>query len=192
MGTERLFNALESIHPLPGNFKAALEKELQFVQYPKGQFLVLAGLPAYHAYFLDKGFAVAFHFHENKRIVTAFWQPGEIILSPKSFFEQSPSDEVIQLTVDSELFGMSHPSATRLFENFRLANVLALTITARCHARSEERIIDLHSLGAWGRYIKLLKMYPGVELCISQDLIASYLNITPQSLSRLRANRNML
>jgi CRP-like cAMP-binding protein len=190
METDRLFQVLDSIHPLSEDFKKSLEKELLFVNYPKGHFLIQALSVAHHAYFLDKGFAVAYHYHENRKIVTAFWQAGEIILSPKSFFEQSPSIENIQLTIDGELRGISYSSATKLFESFRLANLLAHVVVSRYHAKSEERIIDLHNLDAWERYTKLVKRYPRIELYASQDLIASYLNITPQSLSRLKNRRN--
>lgn len=190
MKTEKLFKVLASIHALPEDFKEALKKELHFVAYPKGHYLVQARSPAMHAYFLKKGFSVSFQYREYKRVVTDFWQAGDIILSPKSFFEQSPSDEIIQLTTDSELLSISYEAVSKLFENFAVANFLARSITADYHARSEERIVDLHSLGAWKRYTKLLEMYPGIEIHVSQDLIASYLNITPQSLSRLKGEHN--
>ena len=190
METDRLFQILTSIRPLSEDFKKALEKELRYVTYPKGHFLIQALSIAHHSYFLEKGFAVAYHYYENRRIVTAFWQPGEIIVSPKSFFEQSPSTENIQLTIDGDLSCLSYLSATKLFETFQSANTLAQVIISRYHAKCEERIIDLHRLDAWERYLKLVKRYPRIELYTSQDLIASYLNITPQSLSRLKNKRN--
>lgn len=190
MKTEHLFQVLESIHPLSDDFREALKKVLHFVAFPKGHYLAQARSAAQHAYFLQKGFSVSFQYQDGKRVVTDFWQAGEIILSPKSFFEQSPSDEIIQLTTDSELLSISFADVNKLFENFPVANSLARAITADYHARSEERIVDLHSLGAWERYTKLLTLYPGIELQVSQDLIASYLNITPQSLSRMKHDRN--
>ena len=144
---------------------------------------------ANQAYYLEKGFAVAYHYSENSRIVTAFWQQGEIIVSPKSFCEQSPSNENIQLTINGELHGLSYRSVTKLFETFQVANTLAQVIISRYHADSEERIIDLHKLDAWESYTKLIRKYPRIELNASQELIASYLNITPQSLSRLKRKR---
>lgn len=190
MEKDRLFQLLASIHPLPGDFKKALAKELQFVRFPKGHYLNQALSISQHAYFLEMGFAVTYHYHENRKIVTSFWKPGEIIISPKSFFEQSISNENIQLTIDGALHGITYSSVVKLFETFQVANALAHKIISRCHAKSESRIIDLHSLSAWDRYRKLIKEYPGIELHVSQDLIASFLNITPQSLSRLKHDRH--
>jgi CRP-like cAMP-binding protein len=189
MTNERLFHLLENIHPMPGALKNALNQELQRYQYPKNHFLVQVHSTSQQLYFLEKGFAVSYYFQDGKKIVTSFWKPGEIILSPKSFCEHLPSDEAIQLTMESELLALSFQSVNKLFENFPIANVLARAIVARCHALSEERRIDLHYLSAWERYMKLLKTYPGIGLHAAQEMIASYLNITPQSLSRLRHER---
>jgi len=190
MNTQTLFQVLERIHPLPDDFKKALENELQPVAYPKGYLLVQEHSIANNAYFLEKGFSVAYHFHDTRKIATRFWKENEIILSPKSFFEQLKSEETIQLTMDSELLLISYQSVNKLFENFSVANFLSRAITARFHATSEQSIVDLHHLSAWKRYIKLIKNYPGIELKASQDIIASYLNITPQSLSRLKRKLN--
>lgn len=190
METERLFQVLSGFHPLPLDFRESLKSELHQVQYPKGHYLVQAKSAAQHSFFLEKGFAVGFQYQRNKRVVTDFWQRGEIILSPKSFFGQSASDEIIQVTTNSELLSISYPSAIKLFEKYPVAISLARDITADYYARSEERIVDLHTLDAWERYTKLLKTYPGMEMHVSQELIASYLNITPQSLSRLKAEHH--
>ncbi len=186
MRSEALVRLLESVHPLSQPFKVALEENLQFVTCPKNHFLVQMSSQANPAYFLESGFAVAYSLFEGKRVVTAFFQPGEMVLSPGSCFAPSGSDEVIQLTMVSDVLSISNASVTRLSDEFPEANLLARAITAQFHSRSIERLVDLHTLNAWERYQKLLKTYPHIELNASQDLIASYLNITPQSLSRLR------
>lgn len=187
MNTDRLFEVLSKMHLLALDFKEALERELKFSTFPKGHNLVQADTAAHGAFFLETGFALSFRYQGNKRVVTDFWQDGEIVLSPKSFFRQLPTDEIIQLAIDSELLSISHASAQKLFKEFPVANFLARDIAADYHARGEERIIDLHTLDAWPRYQKLLDSHPGIELKVSQDNIASYLNITPQSLSRMKA-----
>lgn len=190
MTTDRLFQVLSDIHPLTEDFKEALKTELQLVVYPKGHYLLQAQAAAQHAYFLQKGFSVSYLYEEGHRVVTDFWKPGEIIMAPKSFFYQSQTDKIIQLTADSELLSLSYISTIKLFETFPVANSLARAITADYHARSEERIIDLHNLDARERYTKLLKLFPGLEMNVSQELIASYLNVTRSTLSRLRRKRN--
>lgn len=189
INTEKFFQSLTTIHPLTRSFKEALSRELHIIAYPKNYFLVQMYSIAHYAYFLEKGFAVAYHFYEGKKIVTSFFKPYDIIFSPQSFFEQSQALENIQLTEDSALIRISYNSVHKLFDEFPVANLLARIITAQYYSKSQERHIDLHSLTAWQRYEKLLKNFPGIELHTSQELVASYLNITPQSLSRLKHDR---
>jgi|SRR5690606_1632815 len=190
INTENLFQVLSAIHPLPRTFKEALSKELQIISYPKNHFLVQMFSVAHYAYFLENGFAVAYHFHDGKKIVTTFFKSFDIIFSPRSFFANTQAAENIQLTVDSDLISISSSSAHKLFDEFPVANFLARAITAEYHSKSQERHIDLHRMSTWERYEKLQNNFPRIELCASQELIASYLNITPQSLSRLKHDRN--
>lgn len=176
------------MHPLPMNLREALQGALRSISFPKGHALVQALTAAHHAYFLQNGFAVAFRYQGNKRVVTHFWQAGEIILSPQSFFEQLPTDEIIQLTADSDLLALSFTAFQELSDEFPVMNHLVRDITAAYYARCEQRIIDLHTTSTWERYLKLLATYEHIEQYVSQEVIASYLNITPQSLSRLKAS----
>lgn len=187
MGVGKLFEVLSAFHPLSPDFREALSKECREVFFLKGHNIVQAHTAAQHAFFLESGFAVGFRYRRSRRIVTDFWQPGQIIFSPKSFFEQVADDDIIQLTVDSALLAVSHESFTKLVEAFPVAGRLARDITADYYAKSEEKIVDLHTLDAWGRYTKLVRTHHGIEMNVSQELIAAYLGITPQSLSRLKA-----
>ena len=54
--------------------------------------------------------------------------------------------------------------------------------------REEEKILDLSMLNATQRYEKLKEKHPGIDNLINQYHIASYLNITPVQLSRVRKN----
>lgn len=189
INTEKFFQFLSSISPLSRKFKEALSNELHIVSYPKHHFLAEEESIPNNAYFLDHGFAVAYSVADTRRIVISFFQAGDVIIEPRAFFSQSKSNVNIQLTIPGDLLVISFSSVSKLFEVYQEANVLSRVITAQFYSKSQERIVDLHNLDAWDRYIKLLDRYPTVESDASQDLIASYLNITPQSLSRLRQRR---
>ena len=143
--------------------------------------------PAHHAYFLEKGFALAFQYASSRRVVTELWHEGEFVFSPKSFFEQVPGDVIIQLCTDSELFSISRTAFEQLARKFQVANFLACDIAADYYTKSQGRMVDINTLDTWQRYLKLMSSHPGIELFVSQEMIASYLSITPQSLSRLKS-----
>jgi CRP-like cAMP-binding protein len=186
LNTDKLFDNLHLLHSLPEGFRMAVERELQEVTLPRGYYLVPLGTIARDVYFLDQGFAVSFRFQEGKKVVTAFWARGAIIVSPKSFCEQSPAEEIIQLTTESRLFSLSRTALLAVASLYPAAGFLAGRVVAREHAQRDEHIAELHDPNTSNRYAALLRRFPGIEQHVAQDLVASYLNIIPQSLSRLK------
>ena len=69
--------------------------------------------------------------------------------------------------------------------NIELANLYNV-ILERLFIRMEKRIFELSLLDAKQRYLKLLRYMPEIETLIPQYHIASYLNVTPVQLSRIR------
>lgn len=167
-------------------FRDALEKELIPLSLPKNYLLLEAPRIADHAYYLDRGFAITYTFIQGEKQIDDFWQSGQIIFSPKSLFEQIPTVENIQLIEPSEVICISYKSIMRLFELFPEANFIYRSVMNQYYDHARERIRDMKLLGAADRYMNLLHSFPGIEQFIPQEYIASYLGITPQSLSRIK------
>jgi CRP-like cAMP-binding protein len=186
MTTEKLFTVLSAIHPLTDEFKIAIEKELTLVSFPKQYLLLEAPKIAAHAYFLNDGFAMCYTFVDGEKQIEGFWKTSEIIVSARSFFEQVPAMEFIELLVPSEVLCISYQSVMRLFDSYPEANFIYRVVMNQYYEQSRQVIRDLQHLNAVERYEKLLTTFPNIEQIISQEQIASYLGITPQSLSRIK------
>lgn len=50
-----------------------------------------------------------------------------------------------------------------------------------------DRELELASMDAWGRYQRFRERFPGLEARISQRVVASYVGVTPEHLSRMRS-----
>jgi len=184
----RLFQVLSAIHPLSEDFKSALAREITHLSLPNYYLLLEAPKIAEHAYFLANGFAITYTFINGKKQIEYLWTVGQIVVSARSFFEQVPSKEFIQLVKQSEVLYISYASTIRLLETFPEANFIYRVIMNQYLENSRERIRDLQHLNAVERYQKLSTSFPHIEQIISQEYIASYLGIAPQSLSRLKKN----
>lgn len=186
MNTERLFSVLSSIHAISRDFRESIERELTPLSLPANYLLLEAPRIEEHAYFLNSGFAMSYTFAKGKKQVEAFWGPGQIVFSARSFFEQVPAREFIQLMQDSELLCISFKSVEKLFEIYPLATYLQRVVMNQYLELERDRIRDLYSINAVDRLSKLVNLYPGLEQIVPQESIASYLGITPQSLSRIK------
>ncbi len=189
MRLDKLFQVLSAIHPMSEDFKKAIEQEVTYLSLPSHHMLLEAPRIAAHAYFLDDGFAMSYTFIKGKKQVECFCTQGQFIVSVKSFFEQVPSQEFIQLMKQSEVLCISYASVLRLFHTFPEANFIYRVLMNQYYEQSRERIRELHHLSAYARYKKLREVFPPIEQILPQEHIASYLGIAPQSLSRIKKQR---
>jgi CRP-like cAMP-binding protein len=186
MDLERLFIVLSSITKLSNEFKVALSKEMTRLSLPRNYLLLEAPKISDHAYFLESGFAMSYTFVKGKVQAEKFWASGEIIVSAKSFFEQVASTEFIKLMKQSEVLFISYNAVQHLLNGFPEANfIYQITMNRYCeHYR--QRMHDMQYLNSVERYSKLIATFPAIEQIITQEHIASYLGIAPQSLSRIK------
>lgn len=187
---EKPFCALGSGHPISAGFRKAIEKAVTPLSLPRNHMLLEATKVAECVYFLEQGFATTYTFVKGIKQVEWFWGPGQVLMSARSFFEQRPSQEFIQLRTKSELWCITHASVLELLDKFPEARTIYRTIMNQYYEFSRERIRDLQSLKAMQRYEKLVRTFVGIEQYVTQEEIASYLGIAPQSFSRMkRQNR---
>lgn len=186
MDLEKLFAALPLSDPLSESFKVSLQQEAIYLSLPKNHFLVEAPRPADHVYLLEDGFAIGFVFEEGQKKIHSFWGAGDVVLTPQGCFERAHPVDFVQLTENSNVWCLHHTALPHFFESFREARELYRLVIGRYCTLLQARLFDLQHRDTWQRYEKLLHQFPHLEQRISQEYIASYLGITPQSLSRMK------
>jgi CRP/FNR family transcriptional regulator, anaerobic regulatory protein len=182
----KLLAVLSTIEPLSEGFKKALKKEVVMLALPKNHMLLEAAKVAEYAYFLNSGFAMSFRYVHGKKHIEEFYPQEKIVLSPRSFFEQIPSKESIQLLEPSEVLYIHYDSVMTLLRRYPEADSLYRATMNQYYEESRTRIHDFQYLRAAERYEKLHASYPRLEQLVPQEYIASYLGIAPQSLSRIK------
>ncbi len=189
MNLERLFQVLDAMHPLSQALKEALQNELASLSLPKDHLLLEAPKIADYAFFIESGFAISYTFARGRRQIERLFGPGQIVLSPRSLFERTPSHEFIQLMQAGHVLHISYESLMQILNTFPDANIIYRTVMNQYHEQWRERFHDHLTLKAPARYEKLHREFPGIEQLLPQEYLASYLGITPQSLSRLKKIR---
>ncbi len=156
-------------------------------QFKKGQSLIDKGQVCKEIFFVEKGLLRQFTIDEQGKEHIIHFAPESWIVSDRSssYFSQT-SEYFIDAIEDSEVVVMDEEfinSASEISKTYRENNHRAL----HNHVRSlQKRINLLLSATAEKRYLEFLKVYPNLSLRVPQWMIASYLGITPESLSRVR------
>lgn len=154
--------------------------------YLKGDLLVKEGKVCNHIYYLQSGIARLFYNQKDKEVTSWFAIEGQIITS-SSFITRSPSIETLQCLVNCTVLQIDYNDLQQLFKNHPQTEKFARIAQEQMIILMEARIKGLHFQTAKERYEHLLQTFPKEIFTIPNYYIASYLGITPETLSRIRA-----
>jgi len=112
---------------------------------------------------------------------------GEWIGDYESFLLQAPSDSFIEALEDCELFTLSYADMQALYSHSQRFERFGRIIAENLFVETAKSKRTLLLQSAEDRYLDLLTNQPHILERLPQHLIASYLGIQPQSLSRIRA-----
>lgn len=104
----------------------------------------------------------------------------------ESLMAQQPSRFNIDAIEDSELVVFTHDNFEMLCGEIPALNNMINTILQKSFIAAQNRIQASLSLTAEEKYLNFISKYPGFATRIPQAMIASYLGMTPETLSRIR------
>jgi CRP/FNR family transcriptional regulator, anaerobic regulatory protein len=166
---------------------ALLTKDLRTGQISKGDFLSKQGNVCNQTFFVETGLLRAYTLDaQGKEHIIQFAPEGWLISDRSSAYFNEASDFFIEAIEDSTVVFLDpefNDRASAISANYRHFNNLAL----QNHIRHLQKRINL-LLGATAeeRYLDFIRTYPDLTLRVPQWMIASYLGITPEGLSRVR------
>jgi len=182
---------INSINPLPNDILEDVISHFQHLEYPKNYFLLKQGRPCKYLWFLVKGSVRYFYLDDDgKENNVWFSLDADVVTDAPSFTSQKPSNENIQLLEDSELYAIEYNHLKALLNKHHAFALWHITLIDKYYiSQIEDRIGDLQFLTAKQRYEKLLAQFPSISNRVSLGHIASYLNITQETLSRIRSGK---
>lgn len=154
----------------------------------KGQYFVKSGRIADRIGFVNQGLLRSFYNIKGKETTTFFQLPGTLASALASFLQMKPALENIQAMEDSELIIIQRKDLLRLYNESWKWQQVGRVITENYYVLMEKRLIALQTLTAQERYKMFLQDYPELLNTVPLYYIASFLGISPETLSRIRKN----
>ncbi len=182
------FKKLEEISPLSEETKAILSQHISVKKIKKGDFILNYGEVCRHIYFVNSGFIRIFYYKNGKSITEWFAGEKHFFFSITSYFDETPSNLIIEAIEDTEVILLSKKGLENYRNtNFEIAN-LNIEFFSSSLKLSQKRMESLQFETAKQRYFNLLKVQPTILNKIPLQYIASFLGITQETLSRIRAS----
>ena len=184
-----LSSILNKTYSLSESSLERLTQLVETVEFPKGHLLIRAGKFEPNIYLIQKGIARAYSFLDDTEITFWFGLEGDFIFSMRSYIENKPSYENIELLEDCLLYQIPIKDLQRLYlEDIEIAN-WGRKYAEQEIIKTETRLIARQFRTASERYNELVSAHPILLQRVSLGIIASYLGITQVTLSRIRAEK---
>lgn len=173
----------------------SLESRTRFIncfkyqQFPKKHFLIRQDQVAHYLYFIIKGAAREFYDAEEKEITNWITCENEFVTSFASFISGKPSNQNIDLIEDSVLLSISRSDLYNLYDQDRDIERFARLVIEKHYCWLEEHTLFLKSTSAKEKYDNLVKFEPHMINRFPLGYIASYLGISQETVSRIRAGK---
>ena len=154
--------------------------------HKKRSILLREGEIPKSCFFVLKGCIRTYSIKNGDEIITGFYTENQSVI-PSGYTNKTPSNYFVDCTEDS-IISTGNPEKTKLlFDKIPKLEGLSNILNQAQIGIKQQEVDDLISLTAEERYLKLLKEQPTLLNRVPQYMIASYLGIKPQSLSRIRA-----
>lgn len=179
---------INNIHALPKESFAMLAAEGEEVTIDKNIEFIRSGHVEPYIYLIKSGIVRGYVCSDAKEITFWIGREGEVALSLESYINLKPGYESIVTIEPSVLFRISSASLHALYEKDVHLSNWGRKFAEREILRAEKCLIpQLFTTGKF-RYLELLKTDPELLNRIPLEYLASYLGLTPVSLSRIRAS----
>lgn len=177
---------LEKIPNLSEADRAEIKQSIVIEKFPKGTNLLKENEVSKNCYFLLEGCVRQFKLNEGKEETTGFYTEGDSIVSFLSYLERTPSTHHLVCTEDC-LIAISDPEYEKnIHEKYPAIKDFVYNDITRQMGKIQEESSVFKTSTPEERYLNLLNKKPSLLNRIPQHQIASYIGVTPESLSRIR------
>lgn len=189
MKTFRFTTLLTSNLDIDSHAIEQMASRCQIRQFKRGEYLLRMGAKCGHSFFIEKGLLRQFTVDDKGKEHIIQFAPENWFIAdyesvhfaePSSYFIEALEDTTVLLLDEAFILELAKTNPTFVGFNNKLLYNYIRTL--------QKRVTQLQSASAEERYLDFIEICPDIILRVPQAMIASYLGITPESLSRIRKN----
>jgi len=178
---------LATFNHLQTNAIAEIERAGVKKTVKSGTDIFQSGSPFFKLLFLEEGLIRAYRIVDGKDITFFFFTAGEFAVDYESFLLETDSSLFFETLVDSRYVEFNKSTITSFYNLYPEFERVGRIMAEKAYLSSTKRLKEFQAESLEKRYVNLLQRSPKLFQQVPQYHIASYLGVSPQSLSRIRA-----
>lgn len=171
---------------LTGEETELVDKYIPTKSFKKGHVLLSAGQVSKESYFVIEGCVRSYYIKDGEEITTEFYVEEENISSLHSYIKQVPANHYFECVEDCLLAVMYKETEEELYQKVPKMESLCRVTIEEEFGEHQIHLGDYFTKSPEERYTDLLTNRPDLFQRLPQYLIASYIGVKPESLSRIR------
>ena len=183
----KFFETLSQFSALSNESKEAFSAHLKRMEFPKGHVLVGQNTVCNYIYFIEKGLTRTYYLKNGKDITDWISDENSFACSILSFISRKPDRRIVELLEPSVLWAIHYDDLEKLYAAHHEIETLGRHLVAFGLVQVQERFDHLHFSSALQRYKTLMQTHPHYIQRVPLGVLASYLGMTQETLSRIRA-----
>ncbi|MEM6800149.1 MAG: Crp/Fnr family transcriptional regulator, partial [Bacteroidota bacterium] len=136
--------------------------------------------------FIEKGLLRHYYLFEGREYNDCFCKENSLSTSYRSLITQAPTDFAVQALENTRLIILSYDSLQKLYEKHLFWQEVGRMVSEQEYLITEAYQRMLRNMSATDRYLHILKQEPELLQRVPLSHLASYLQIVPETLSRIR------
>ncbi len=164
----------------------ALEERFAVRYLRKGDHLVKAGQTCRHVSFINSGLLRVYYDCDGKDISICFAGPGDYTTEYESFITRKPAFQHIEALTDAVTIDLGYDDMQVLYKRYPVFQEFGRKIAEMLYILLNQRNTALLALSPEERYREMVESNSFLLQNVPQYMLASYIGVTPEHLSRLR------
>ena len=177
---------LEKISPLNKEEWSLTLQAFKGEKYGKGDFFINEGRHCNKVSFLSKGLFKLYYLTEGQEKIMLFFAEGQFLTDYFGYLTQTPSIRPIQALEESIVYTITRDKLNHLIKTSQTWSNIARIMAEGAYILAVQRANRLLHDDFDTRFITFMTEYPSLLQRVPQHMIASYLNMTPETLSRVK------
>ncbi len=186
MNSTSLRNLLQSVTPISETEWQNFEQYFSSRKLLKNETLWKQNEVCTHLVFINRGLIYCYHNNAEKVLVTNLYFENSVFYDDYSFIKQEPCILTYVALETTELIVIPRIALYEMFDKYKSFERLGRMMVERNHMISIKEQLNFNGNRAEEKYLSLVVSQPNFLQRVPLKLIASYLNITPEHLSRIR------